>query len=576
MLSVLGLVAGFHLLLPDGISLPTIATGSVLTAAGFSAMAAALLTRCPGPFPAFVLFTLFLVTSGLLAAFFLVVPRPARTVSLLLEEKFFPDAGPEVRRAEATATRTGTSTSGHWLTADDGSRPIPPARPVQVTNRPEVTLFPKTDADREALLAHPIYLRRFALVTFDEESEAWSPLRQPPQVLVAEDGWVDLAAVDRAKGPLISYNVAFQTKAARPLLLGIPHLVRAEIPFLRRTNSARFVLPPAAADATVYQYQAVSAPVRLADVSDDAKPAAAAPAFSKKSPLPGLEPLLKNLPLAEVGSLRTLRQRLRSLHQYSLDPKPQVGLSPLTNFLTGSREGYCEHFASTAVLAARQLGFPARLAYGWTNGRHYPSRDMIVFRARNAHAWAEVKVAGVGWVPFEVTPPAFVGRGSGSEGENEPAPTSSNDTFVYQDEEAIEERRRQWFLRGLLALLGVLLARTIWTALKRRKTAEPAAFDALGLVPPTSPDHLRDFQQHCRDHDHPIHAATTLRHYLTLFKQPPESWQALVDYHYRITYQSIPADPELARRLSEAAVSAEFPRPIFTYRQIAKGPRFPL
>jgi len=73
-------------------------------------------------------------------------------------------------------------------------------------------------------------------------------------------------------------------------------------------------------------------------------------------------------------------------------------------------EGYDVHFATLAVMILRQAGVPAR----YTEGYYIPPQDVemyidvdnIIFDLSDdyAHAWAEVYVDGIGWLPMEVTP----------------------------------------------------------------------------------------------------------------------------------------------------------------------------
>lgn len=71
-------------------------------------------------------------------------------------------------------------------------------------------------------------------------------------------------------------------------------------------------------------------------------------------------------------------------------------------FLLDSREGYCTYYATAFVLLARELGIPARYVQGFCVPAH-GSKEVIVYSAK-AHAWPEVYIKGVGWIPFEPTP----------------------------------------------------------------------------------------------------------------------------------------------------------------------------
>jgi transglutaminase-like putative cysteine protease len=67
-----------------------------------------------------------------------------------------------------------------------------------------------------------------------------------------------------------------------------------------------------------------------------------------------------------------------------------------------SRRGYCEQFAATMAIMARQLDIPARVVVGFLPGSR-PDVQWIV-SAHEAHAWPELYFGGSGWVRFEPTP----------------------------------------------------------------------------------------------------------------------------------------------------------------------------
>ncbi len=67
------------------------------------------------------------------------------------------------------------------------------------------------------------------------------------------------------------------------------------------------------------------------------------------------------------------------------------------------RTGYCEQFATAMAVLGRTLGIPSRVVWGFTPGSL--DGNTIVVRDRNAHAWVEMWIDGVGWVQFDPTPP---------------------------------------------------------------------------------------------------------------------------------------------------------------------------
>lgn len=74
----------------------------------------------------------------------------------------------------------------------------------------------------------------------------------------------------------------------------------------------------------------------------------------------------------------------------------------LETFLLESRCGYCAHFATAFVLIARAEGYPARYVEGFCVPVQREQKTVVT--SDMAHAWPEVYVIGVGWIPFEPTP----------------------------------------------------------------------------------------------------------------------------------------------------------------------------
>lgn len=74
----------------------------------------------------------------------------------------------------------------------------------------------------------------------------------------------------------------------------------------------------------------------------------------------------------------------------------------LDYFLLESKKGYCSYFATAFVLLARAEGIPARYVEGFCIP--VDSDKTVTVYSYMAHAWPEVYLDGVGWMPFEPTP----------------------------------------------------------------------------------------------------------------------------------------------------------------------------
>src|SRR5690606_10554593 len=87
---------------------------------------------------------------------------------------------------------------------------------------------------------------------------------------------------------------------------------------------------------------------------------------------------------------------------YTLDT-PLPGRHAADEFLFDWKRGFCEHFSSAFVILMRAAGIPARIVTGYVGGYRNPIGDYWVVRRNDAHAWAEVWLAGRGWVRVDPT-----------------------------------------------------------------------------------------------------------------------------------------------------------------------------
>ncbi len=87
---------------------------------------------------------------------------------------------------------------------------------------------------------------------------------------------------------------------------------------------------------------------------------------------------------------------------YTLNP-PLLGESSIDEFMFDTREGFCEHYASSFVYFMRAAGIPARVVVGYQGGEYNPFENYTMVYQYNAHAWAEVWLEGEGWVRFDPT-----------------------------------------------------------------------------------------------------------------------------------------------------------------------------
>ena len=203
-----------------------------------------------------------------------------------------------------------------------------------------------------------------------------------------------------------------------------------------------------------------------------------------------------------------IRNYFTKNYQYSLDvAEPEPGQDPLFRFLE-SRTGYCTHFATLATLLYREAGIPARYAEGYfiseeLAGSVEKETDVTLSVPDSAaHAWVEVYLDGVGWVPVEVTPGYFDTQNSNSgsspqgqtvQPEETPQPEDNEDKDSEdgggQDEEEAEEPEEQekhrnfgWLILLVPLFLLLLLIPMVYERSVRKKIERADSPEATSLA----------------------------------------------------------------------------------------------
>jgi protein-glutamine gamma-glutamyltransferase len=107
---------------------------------------------------------------------------------------------------------------------------------------------------------------------------------------------------------------------------------------------------------------------------------------------------------SDLEKAEVIQDYLKRNYKYSLSAaKPPRGMSPIENFLFRSKEGYCEHYATSMVVMLRSLGIPARIVNGFHGGEINEYGGYIIVRQSDAHSWVEALINGM-WTRFDPTP----------------------------------------------------------------------------------------------------------------------------------------------------------------------------
>lgn len=173
--------------------------------------------------------------------------------------------------------------------------------------------------------------------------------------------------------------------------------------------------------------------------------------FSKER-FPKLYELCQNNPqdtLYEITDFIVMTLQQQASYTLTPDPIPANVEIP-EYFLFEGHEGYCVHFATTAVLLYRMYGIPARYVTGYMIPTdRFQTYQNNLYQAKvtseDAHAWVEIYIQGFGWYPVEVTPAAFreqpVTTENTPEDDTEPAAESDPEQDQEEPEQPIEDEQ---------------------------------------------------------------------------------------------------------------------------------------
>jgi len=246
-----------------------------------------------------------------------------------------------------------------------------------------------------------LYFRGPVLSTFD--GREWRPLRS------GFPSRMQLPAELQTTGPAIRYQVTLEPNnrpwllvldaaATRPVLPGFDMVMTPDLQWM--------------ADRPIADIVRYSAQSHVEFRHGPMRPAAGLQDFIDLPP--GFNPRT----LAFAAELRrdpryataktpelvdAVMDRLRTGgYGYTLDPGV-YGQNTADEFWFDRKEGFCEHIASSFVILMRALDIPARIVTGYQGGEVNAVDGFWIVRQRDAHAWAEVWVAGQGWVRVDPT-----------------------------------------------------------------------------------------------------------------------------------------------------------------------------
>ncbi len=215
-------------------------------------------------------------------------------------------------------------------------------------------------------------------------------------------------------------------------------------------------------------------------------------------------------------------------YTYELMPgKVDKEKDPIEYFVNESRKGYCMYYAATATALFRAYGIPARYAEGYIiTSEDYKASTMLsngaelykdhlalnmlkdkhvyemTIKDSNAHAWTEIYIDGIGWIPVEVTSNTLDGNVINQESdfndpddETDPTPTPEPTVKPQEDnkptvppannnkpvETKVEDKGANIVTVILICIIGaiIILFGAVYSLLMLRKTNKSNEFKAI-------------------------------------------------------------------------------------------------
>lgn len=159
----------------------------------------------------------------------------------------------------------------------------------------------------------------------------------------------------------------------------------------------------------------------------------------------------------------------------------------LANFLTSTKKGHCELFATASALLLRTAGIPSRYVTGFAVEEYSELEKSYIVRERHAHAWCEAYVDGK-WITVDNTPANWQNMDRKNRSFLEPM----TDLFSYLKQQYKRfqigsEQNYDTILSIVIVVLAMILIYRIYRRLQLRKNSDSKVVKHRSFTPPPSP-----------------------------------------------------------------------------------------
>ena len=371
--------------------------------------------------------------------------------------------------------------------------------------------------------------------------EAFLPLPYAPTSLRASGNWVE-------------DNNTLMVYSAQPRAIsGLSYTVDSSQPEIGKQQIDRAPSYPAYIRGTYLQFPASAELATLAQT------------ITKDAPTPYQKALALQNWFLTPGRFK-----------YNLQSDVDNNTGGLIKFLTKTRSGFCQQFASAMAVLARELHIPSRVAVGYTAGTRQPNGTWKV-TTDDAHVWPELYFTGVGWIRFEPTPGGLGGQGTATEPQYAPPPGIPKPTPTPTLGAGAAGARNKagnlahnlhplaggggggairagidvagWVLLGLAILFGLALItpRAARTVIRRRRLAATGDAGLAHAAWLELRDNLADYGFACRPSESPRAVASRIAATLQLDPAAREALGRIVSAEERASYATVPLSSQTLR-----------------------------
>lgn len=341
------------------------------------------------------------------------------------------------------------STISRWMGAGEADTQLLPAESAESTEAPAPYLNSWTRSGSLDLVSSYNYSGQNSLVLRartdvggyvylrgrsygDYTGTGWKPAEEAPEV--SSLPFVAWAAENAGMGGKHSLQLRF--------VAGSDYLL---LPYYTAMADGSDVLVPSGGQSS-YQVEYISldgdpAALSLPDALSEEELAYRGYAYDVYTRLPegtraSMQMILSEAEIdtASPNVIQRVAEFVQSHAYYDLDTQPYPSDDYAVYFFTQAQSGYCIHFATAAAVMYRALGIPARVTEGYLFAGQ--PRQFTNVRGENAHAWVEVYMDGLGWVPVEVTGSSGAAPVESAAPESQALPTPQATENVPESEQA--------------------------------------------------------------------------------------------------------------------------------------------